>query len=416
MKVLISAYACEPNRGSEPEIGWQWATHLAQVCDVTVITRANNALAINQELGKLQGAVPEFVYIDLSWWMLKIKKLLRPQSLAVAIYYTCWQRAARRKIADLCESERFDVLHHSTFGGYRLAVAVTNHGVPSLVGPVGGCENFPRELMPDGYLRSRWVENLRNFLNHCSRRFGYGMGQYQDATKVLACTREMDAVFKEWNIDSEVMANIGMIPSERKMLPERKTLNEKFRLLFVGRILCWKGLELIVKAVKLLPENVILTIVGDGPDIPALRASIRKEGLDERVELMGSVTRSRVLELYEEYDVFFFPSMHDSGGFVVLEAMSEGLPVICLDRGGPALAVEEDCGIVVPAGNKSDTVSRLVSAVHRYMADPDLLEKHGKNAISRIHTDYSWSAQTRRMQKIYSDLSILKQQTVTDDA
>jgi glycosyltransferase involved in cell wall biosynthesis len=168
--------------------------------------------------------------------------------------------------------------------------------------------------------------------------------------------------------------------------------------------------------VKLLPENVILTIVGDGPDIPALRASIRKEGLDERVELMGSVSRSRVLELYEEYDVFFFPSMHDSGGFVVLEAMSEGLPVICLDRGGPALAVEEDCGIVVPAGNKSDTVSRLVSAVHRYMADPDLLEKHGKNAISRIHTDYSWSAQTRRMQKIYSDLSILKQQTVTDDA
>ena len=179
--------------------------------------------------------------------------------------------------------------------------------------------------------------------------------------------------------------------------------HSQFRLLFVGRILYLKGLELIIKVVKRLPDHVTMTVIGDGPDYAALERLIDREGLHERVELLGSLMRSRVLALYKEYDVFIFPSLHDTGGFVVLEAMAAGLPVICLDRGGPALSVSENCGTVVSAGNKEETVSGLVHAVERYMADQCLRETHGKNATSRIAAEYSWSTQAQRMCEIYSD-------------
>jgi glycosyltransferase involved in cell wall biosynthesis len=403
IKVLISAYACEPDKGSEPEIGWQWAVHLAQLCHVTVVTRANNSAAINKELAKVEGALPHFVYIDLPWYMLKMKEKLRPRALAVAIYYRYWQKAARSKIADLCETGNFDILHHLTFGGYRSTVAVTRHGVRSVIGPVGGCENSPPELLPDNYYRCRGVESLRNILNGWYKITGFGMKQYRAADKVLACTVEMRELFSSWDIESEVMPNIGMMKCDSQISPRLSMPHSQFRLLFVGRILYWKGLELIIKVVKRLPGHVTLTVIGDGPDYAALERLIDREGLNERVELLGSLMRSEVLALYKEYDVFIFPSLHDTGGFVVLEAMAAGLPVICLDRGGPALSVSENCGTVVSAGNKEETVSGLAHAVERYMADQCLRETHGKNATSRIAAEYSWSTQAQRMCEIYSD-------------
>src|SRR5438067_2232988 len=108
LKVLISAYACEPQKGSEPEVGWQWAVQMARFHDVTVVTRTNNRGGIEGELRNLgdKHPLPRFVYHDLGPRMLALKKRFK----LTRFYYTRWQKAAWAVIERLHKTERYDVL------------------------------------------------------------------------------------------------------------------------------------------------------------------------------------------------------------------------------------------------------------------------------------------------------------------
>src|SRR5437867_518400 len=107
LKVLISAYACEPNKGSEPEVGWQWALQMARFHDVTVLTRANNRVLIEKALESLQGrqSLPKFVYHDRSTFFLDMKR----RSKAIKLYYLLWQKSARQVVRQLHETHHFDL-------------------------------------------------------------------------------------------------------------------------------------------------------------------------------------------------------------------------------------------------------------------------------------------------------------------
>src|SRR6267143_6192337 len=91
LKVLISAYACEPGKGSEPEVGWQLALQMAKFHDITVVTRANNQPTIEKGLAAYEGPHPQFIYYDLPQWVLALKR----RGMWVAIYYFFWQLGVR---------------------------------------------------------------------------------------------------------------------------------------------------------------------------------------------------------------------------------------------------------------------------------------------------------------------------------
>src|SRR5438876_42987 len=144
LKVLISAYACEPNKGSEPEIGWQWVLQMARFHDVTVLTRTNNRTAIEQGLESVREKqpVPKFVYHYLNTFLLVIKR----RSKTVKLYYLLWQKSARKLIERLHEAHPFDLMHHVTFSAFRYPSAIWGHGVPCVWGPIGGIESVPTRL------------------------------------------------------------------------------------------------------------------------------------------------------------------------------------------------------------------------------------------------------------------------------
>ncbi len=111
-----------------------------------------------------------------------------------------------------------------------------------------------------------------------------------------------------------------------------------YRLLYVGRLLEWKGIDLALHAVSQLKQShpgIRFTIVGDGPASTRLHKLAEELGLSEIVEWVRWVPHTLVQEYYRSADVFLFPSLRDSGGMAVLEAMAHGLPVVCTDLGGP---------------------------------------------------------------------------------
>lgn len=400
-KILLSAYACEPDKGSEPEVGWQWAFHLADHCEVTVLTRSNNKELIEAKLKAEPKPDLRFIYIDLSATALKWKKWIRPDFLAVSWYYSQWQKKADSKIKELEKVNHYDVIHHLTIASFRLPFAVTGHDAVSIIGPVGGCEEFPEELLPDRGWRVQTKEIFRNLMTRFSTGLGFGMSKYQSANQVIASTGEMEQVFADHGIKSLVMPQIGITRDLLVSRSQQKRIDGEIRLLFVGGILFWKGLDLAVQALSLLPRKVSLTIIGSGSDEHSLRKEIQRLNLTDRVRFLGRKPHAEVLNHYQNYDLFMYPSMHDSGSFTVLEAMASGLPVICLDRGGPALSVNNSCGRIVRARTRIETVDSLRSAVSYYVENPELIAAHGGNAKQRVLEVYDWRKKSQAMAEIY---------------
>ncbi len=407
LKVLVTVFACNPSQGSEPGIGWGWVVSLSKVCQLTVLTTSCNRPEI--ERAQKEGACveAEFIYLDVASWPERLNQRGRGK-LGVLVRLVLWQYQVKKQLTEIVKSRDFDIFHHVTLGAFRMPFSVSAHGVLSVVGPVGGCEEFPEQLLPEFAPRIRRKEIFRNWMNRFHTRYGVGMSRYQNVDLTLSCTKEMSQAFAKWGVKSPVFPNIGM-PGTPSDLPVRGEslgsiqAGSGLRLLFVGNLLYWKGLELALLAMQKLPENVSFSIIGGGADKDVLEADICRLGLQDRVELVGSVPRHELLKMYADYDLFFFPSLHDSGAMCVIEAMQAGLPVVCLDAGGPGISVTEECGCVVPLGPKMDVVLALSQAVMYYLDNPSALSRHGAEACLRVRDAYHWDTSAQRMVAYYQE-------------
>src|SRR5260221_8661143 len=161
------------------------------------------------------------------------------------------------------------------------------------------------------------------------------------------------------------MPAIGLKTSEMAFQP-RTAHNGPLRILFVGNIITLKGLDLAIEALKASGTEATFTLFGSGNYLKAAQEEVERLGLRDRVRFAGRVSREQVLQIYRDYDLFLFPSLHDTGGYAVIEAMFNELPVVCLDCGGPPVAVRENCGIKVPVGLRGKVVSGLAAAIRWY--------------------------------------------------
>ena len=256
----MSAYACEPGKGSEPEVGWQWALQMARYHDVTVLTRANNEPGITRALETLRGRqpLPEFVYFDLGPKLLDLKR----RAKAVKLYYVLWQRAARDVVARLHRENGYDLMHHVTFAGFRYPTAIWGHGVPTIWGPIGGIESIPPRLLPWRHLASLNHEVMRNANNLLQAApFHVLPKRARVTTLILVSTREMQQTFEKLGFESEVMPTIGLKPAEVPFQPHRK-IEGPLRLLFVGNIITLKGIDLALDALRQSETNAVFTVIG----------------------------------------------------------------------------------------------------------------------------------------------------------
>jgi hypothetical protein len=144
-RIVVLAYACEPEKGSEPGAGWAWVRILARIGPVWVVTRSNNAPAIEARLPEL----PErerltFVYADLPPWTRFWKRGHR----GVRLYYLLWQIAAVREARRLRREQKLDLVWHLTLANAWLGSLAPLVGGPFAYGPVGGGVGTAWKLLP----------------------------------------------------------------------------------------------------------------------------------------------------------------------------------------------------------------------------------------------------------------------------
>jgi glycosyltransferase involved in cell wall biosynthesis len=401
LNVLMSAYACEPNTGSEQEVGWQWALQMARFHELTVLTRANSRPAIDAGLARLpeDRPRPRFIFHDRSPWLMRLKRRFK----ATQWYYLLWQRSARALIARLHRQRRFDLMHHVTFAAFRYPTAVWGHQAPCIWGPVGGIESIPPALLPWGHPASLLREGLRNAANLIAAAPGSPLPRRARATSLLlASTPDMQRAFARLGAHCRLMPTIGLDPAELPYRPHPPGAGP-LKLLFVGNILALKGLDLALHALKTAAIPAHLTLLGDGNYLPSIKRKTAALGLAAQVTFKPRLPRQELLKLYADYDLFFFPSLHDTGGLALLEAMFNELPVLCLDCGGPAVAVREGCGVKVPLGPRPAMIAGLAAALRSYAQNRSTLADHGKAARQLVLRDYAWDMKGPQMDQCYRE-------------
>ena len=169
---------------------------------------------------------------------------------------------------------------------------------------------------------------------------------------------------------------------------KRTPADAGLRLLYAGRLLEWKGLDLAIHALGELRERGIVvqfTIVGNGPAKTGLQQLAAELGVEECVRWVGWMPQEQLHEHYYQHDALLFPSLRDSGGMVVLESLAHGLPVVCTDRGGPGIIVDHRCGRVVrTAGRtKDEVIAALTETLDQLNGDRALLDNLSTGARAR---------------------------------
>jgi len=406
LKVLVSAYACEPGKGSEPGVGWNWVKQIACFADeVWVITRANNREVIEEALAREPLPNVHWVYFDLPRWARFWKKGRR----GVHLYYYLWQIGIYFLARRLHRKVGFHLVHHVTFGNYWMPSFLALLSVPFIWGPVGGGESAPRAFYRTFSLRGKVYEYLRLLARWLGEHDPFVRMTARRSALALAKARETAQRLKRLGVAEVVtMSEVAWPPEEIQRLaavPVRS--GNSFRLLSLGRLLHWKGFHLGIMAfarfVREFPQAEYW-IVGDGPERKNLERLARELGVADKVRFWGALPREEALKKLAECDVLVHPSLHDSGGWVCVEAMAAGRPVICLDLGGPALQVTGETGFKIPARTPEQTVVEMVEAMSKLAHDPDLRLKMGEAARRRGVEEFSWERRGEQLNQIYNGI------------
>lgn len=385
IRILLFAYACEPNRGSEPGVGWHWAIELAKDVshEVYVLTRTNNESVINRYFANTYIPVNlHFLFYDLPAFVIYLKRV----GLPIEIYYKMWLYGAIRYARVMHAIYRFDIAHHVTFGTFRNPAALYKLNIPYIIGPVGGAETTPPQLMCLYSARERFRENIRMFAMHLSMLNPLTRKAYDNAYLVFAKTKETKRMLNQWKNKVIVRLEIG-VPNVEKSCKSR----DKHSFLYVGNFLYLKGIKLsllaFAKYAKSYPQAKFV-MIGKGEMEKEIRDFKEKHKLN--IELLPWMPQERLHLYYESYRVLLFPSMHDSSGNVVLEAMAHGMPVVAINTGGPVSVMGDEIAkeLTVPTTNQSveDVVDKLVAIMVRMSNDEDFYQVVQKKVIGRAET------------------------------
>lgn len=405
LRVLLSAYACEPDRGSEPGVGWHMALGLAADHDVWVLTRSNNRPGIEAWLDKHPVEGLHFIYHDLPPWA----RFWKRGAHGVRTYYYLWQWTARALIRRVHAEIGFDLAHHVTFVKYWLPTCLTALDIPFVWGPVGGGEDAPLEFWPSLGAFGVVYECARMAARRLAERDPSLRDAVRRAARILATagkTRARLEVLAERPV--EMLSEVAFPRNGealRLLLAAPPAPAHPFRCISIGELLPLKAfhLGLMAFAEAALPEAEYW-IVGDGQQRGRLEGLAEKLGIHRQVRFWGRLAYRETLQQLTECNALVHPSLHESGGWVCLEAMAAARPVVCFDIGGPAAQVTADVGIRCATTFRDVAVFEMANAIRRLAMDPLGRAEMGQAGRRHILENYLLENRVRRYSRLYREL------------
>jgi len=371
-KVLLSAFACDPQLGSEAGYGWNWSLGLAN--------KGFEVHCLTRELGKanIDGIIkPHNLYFHYIKLPLGLEKLYSSSRFGMYLYYLLWQLLAYNKARTLNNKLNFNIVHHVTWGSVQLGSFLYKLDIPFIFGPAGGGQISPSAFK--NYFGKSWnVEEKRNKVSAFLVKYNPACrNMLKKATTVWVSNQETaDLVkkirFSEVNQTLDTALPLDFYPKNfQPKKPEKGTL----KLLWVGRLMPRKGVMLLLDVMEKLKEypGIVLTMVGDGEQRERILEAIKFKELGSIVIFKGKVPYEEVKKFYNSHDAFFFTSLRDSGAVQLVEAMAFGMPVVTINLHGQSIIVNDETGFRCPCKDPAEAIEALTNSILKLYCDSDLL-------------------------------------------
>jgi glycosyltransferase involved in cell wall biosynthesis len=395
VKVLVSAFQCCPGWGSEMATGWHWATTLADFGhEVTVLTSSDYRGGI--EAAGPQGA--DFRYIDLP------VSPLRQVSPRLAVYdaYRRWQDEALRLATT--QAERYDVVHHVTWGGLHLGSQLWQLPVPLIYGPIGGGQTAPASYWryfgrdwPAEMLRTASTGSLLKLNRRCREVI-------RNSAVTLVCNSATAAAAERLGSPDVRFMLADGLPSDWLGEPRPRPAGPPV-VLWVGRMLPRKSPVLAVEAFahlrRAMPARLMMA--GDGRLRGQVRAAVDRLGIAQDVQLLGRVPLDDLKPLYDSATVMLFTSLRESFGAPFLEALGRGLPTVALDLHGIGdIDVGSAALKVALPPEPRDLPAQVGSALQAILSDSEWESRSA--AAVKWAAGWVWPAKVAAATQIYHEI------------
>jgi len=407
MKVLVSAIACTPYSGSESYFGWSAVQCLARDHDLWVLTSGRNRPDFDRALA--EGLVPSNIHFSYAnrfkeWPANRMKARLQSW-----IEYRDYSQDIPALARTLHQTVHFDLVHHVTIATWRIPSPLWRLGIPLVWGPVGGNERFPFGLYPILSPSAMCFELVRTLSNLVSRNSPSIRKCARQAAHILAANPETETLLKQLRGRASGVSLLSpAFYSQSKIeaftaAASGRDCQAPLRFFAGGQLEGRKGIALALSALARLKNQGLkfsYHLGGGGPELNHVRRLVDRLGLRENV-VFGPWAGAAYLKELAASHVFLLPSLRESAGLTMMEAMLAGCAPIVANCGGPGHIVTETCGWKIPVGSRSSMIDALVQVIATMDRNRELLQHKGSLAAQRIATGFSEDAYRRTVNAIY---------------
>ncbi len=407
--VLLSAYQCSPVIKAVSQIGWQWYARLAKRCPVTLVTHIRNQAVLSQIGVPFENS--EVIYIDTEWlarplyrWANKLFPYSEHATFLLSsldFYLYDWIAVKKLKVLQK-QGKQWDIVHSVTPVSPKAYTRLHKLNLPILLGPWNGGLKIPTHFEDIMKQDASWIYSLRNL----GKGLDFLLGSTRHAAALLTATQAtLDSIparyhsrcipFLENGVDLKVFTPAPW--------PQPPSAAQPLNIIYVGRLLPFKGVPMLLRAIARFKQEhpVKLTLIGEGPLQNEWQALTTELQLDNIVNWYGTACAPEISKQLHQAHVLCLPSVRESGGAVLLEAMACARPVISINFGGPGEVIDETVGALIEPDGVDAVIDGLVMQFHDIVQNPEKWQQRGLIGRQRAEAHYGWEEKIDHAMALY---------------
>ncbi len=407
LRILLLAPGSNPDGLSTSLEGYSHSEALARLHAVTLVIRRGDEAALRRK----QAPFHAIEAISLLWldriyaWSIRwiFKNNYRSQVLTAFNYIFClafewrtWRRMRTRIMAG-----DFDVVLRlapiTSVLPSPFAFFLRRGPIPFVIGPINGGLPWPPGFS-QAERQKEWISNMRNLY----RLMPFARSTYHNAAAIIAGSSQTYAEFAAYREKLFFVPENGISRSLLAGAPRNSRREEKLELIFVGGLVPYKACDLALRAaVPLLQRDLArFTIVGDGPERDHLEQLTKSLAIEKVVSFCGKLRHGETMQRLRAADVMIFPSIHEFGGAVVVEALAMGAVPIVVDFGGHGDTVHPEVGYKVSLTNESDVVCQIEKVLADLARDRGLVDRLQQRGMSYARENFTWDVKAQTVTQV----------------
>jgi len=317
------------------------------------------------------------------------------------------QYLARKIVLELIAQKGVDLVHQPIPVSPRFPSLMSGLGVPVVIGPMNGGMEYPAAFRSAESGFSRVAIGFGRRLSDLFNSFLPG----KKRADVLLVANERTRLALPAGVQGQVIELVEngvhlktwalAKTTDRKASETTGTAKSQF--VFLGRLVDWKALDIVIEALRHVPDAE-LVVIGDGPMREPWRLAAERLGVADRVTFTGFLPQAECAPHLHASLALVLPSIYECGGAVVLEAMASAVPVIATKWGGPADYLDSSCGFLIEPLSREALVQGFAAAMNKLVADLELRDRMGASGRARVEQQFDWDKKIDRILEIYGGL------------